>query len=106
MGSPATLPVGSIRVTVPSPALATHTKPAPTSSTRGSRPTAIGSPTTAAFAGSIRVIVPSPAFATHVQPSPTATPRGWRPTLIGSPPLPPPPPARGRAVPPGELRAH
>ena len=50
---------GSMRVTVSSPAFATHTEPRRRPRRAGRRPTAIGSPSDVAGAGSRRVTVPS-----------------------------------------------
>ena len=73
---------GSMRVTVPSPLLATQTEPAPTATPLGERPTGIVS-VTEREPGSIRVTLLSSESATHTPPSPTAIPVGPLPTAIG-----------------------
>ena len=64
-----------MRVTVPSPLLATHTEPAPTATPAGAWPTGIVA-VTALVLGSIRTTASSPVSATHTPPSPTAIPLG------------------------------
>ena len=76
------LVAGSIRVTVPSPLLATHTEPAPTDTPVGERPTAIVS-VTALVPGSIRTTLSAPLTATQTPPPPTAIPLGPGPTASG-----------------------
>ena len=74
--------LGSIRLIVPSPLLATQTEPAPTAMPAGEGPTGIVV-TTDRPAGSIRLTVSSSESATHTPPAPTAIPLGPLPTAIG-----------------------
>jgi len=61
----------SIRVSVPSLLLATHTEPSPTAMPLGPLPTGIVS-TTLFTVGLIQDTVPLHVFATHTEPAPTA----------------------------------
>ena len=74
---------GSMRDTVPSPALATQTAPSPTATATGASPTRIGG--AAPVSGSTRVTVSSPVLATHSAPSPEAIAVGRRPTGMARP---------------------
>ena len=71
-----------MRVTVPSPLLATQTEPAPTATPAGDSPTGIVARHRPG-AGSIRMTASSTVSATHTPPSPTAIPLGPLPTAIG-----------------------
>ena len=70
-----------MRLTVPSPLLATQTEPAPTAIPVGAFPTLIVL-VTALVSGSMRATASSPFSVTHTPPSPTATPLGSWPTAI------------------------
>jgi len=72
---------GSIRDTVLSAVLATHTAPSPTATPVGPRPTGMVA-TTRLVCGSIRETVPSPKLVTQIAPAPTATSAGRFPTSI------------------------
>ena len=74
--------LGLMRVTVPSPLLATHTDPAPTATPAGERPTGIVA-VTDRVPGSIRTTASSSESTTHTPPAPTAIPVGALPTAIG-----------------------
>src|SRR6516165_6217199 len=73
--------LGSMRETVPSPLLATHTAPEPTARAVGWCPTSIWviEPDSA----SMRKTLLLPSFATHTAPAPVATAQGRLPTVIG-----------------------
>src|SRR5262245_52480965 len=70
---------GSIRLSVPSLLLVTHTEPSPTATPVGPLPTRTV-PTTLLTAGLIRETVPLRLFATHTAPAPTAIAPGPEPT--------------------------
>jgi hypothetical protein len=71
-----------IRVTVPSPLLATHTDPAPNATAVGERPTGIVC-VTDSVPGSILTSLSSSESTTHTAPSPTVMPLGPSPTGMG-----------------------
>jgi len=66
---------GLMRVTVPSPLLATHPEPAPNATPVGARPTGIVF-VTAWVSRSTRTTASSAVSATHTAPSPAAIPVG------------------------------
>src|SRR5947209_2179478 len=71
--------VGLMRVTVPSPLLATHTDPPPTATPVGVRPTRMMA-VTDPVSGSIRTTVSLSESTTHTPPSPAAIAVGPLPT--------------------------
>ena len=73
---------GSIRDSVPSWRLTTHTAPSPTASALGPLPTLIAR-TTAPVRGSMRVTVPASSLATQSAPAPAAIALGIAPIGIG-----------------------
>ena len=76
------LVAGSMRDTVPSPAFATQTEPAPTATAAGCLPTGIWS--VAFEPGSILVTMSSLSLVTQAAPCPKAIPVDRRPTLVES----------------------